>query len=83
MFEDVAVKNGPLILSTDAEVDAAEAQLGMRFWTGYRQYVTQFGEGVLGGSCIRIYPPRRILMAANNLLEWRQRIDDYCFWEDG
>jgi hypothetical protein len=31
-------------------VDAAEAHLGIRFPTGYREYVTKFGEGVLGGN---------------------------------
>ncbi len=77
MFDNVTVVGGPLVLSPSAEVDAAEAQLGTRFPTGYREYVTRFGEGVLGGSYIRIYPPRRILSGANNLAEWRQRIDEY------
>ena len=61
MFDNVTVVGGPLVLSSPAEVDAAEAQLGIRFPTGYREYVTRFGEGVLGGYYIRIYPPRRIL----------------------
>jgi hypothetical protein len=74
---------GPLVLSPPAEVDAAEAQLATRFPTGYREYVTRFGEGVLGGSYVRIYPPRRILSDENNLAEWRQRIDEYWFWDDG
>jgi hypothetical protein len=84
MFENITVIGSPLILSTPAEVDAAEAQLGMRFPTGYREYVTKFGEGVLGGSYIRIYPPHRILGGtSNNLLQWRQRISGYWFWDLG
>jgi hypothetical protein len=83
VFENVTVVSGPLVLSPPAEVDAAEAQLGIRFPTGYREYVTRFGEGVLGGSYIRIYPPRRILSGLNNLAEWRQRIDQFWFWDDG
>src|SRR5262249_6380317 len=67
---------GPLALSPPAEVDAAEMQFGIRFPAGYREYVTQFGEGVLGGY-IRIYPPRRILSGANNVAAWRRRIDQY------
>lgn len=67
MFEKVTVVGGPLVLSPPAEVNAPEAQLGIRFPSGYREYVTQFGEGVLGGSYVRIYPPRRILSGANNL----------------
>ena len=83
MFENVKVVGGPLALSPAAEVDGAEAQLGIRFPTGYREYVTRFGEGVLGGSYLRIYPPRRILTGENNLADWRQRIDEYWFWDDG
>ena len=83
MFDNVTVVGGPLILSPPAEVDAAEAQLGIRFPAGYREYVTRLGEGVLGGFYIRIYPPRRILTGSNNLTEWRQRIDEYWFWDDG
>ena len=71
MFENITVIGDPLVLSDPTEVDAAEAQLGIRFPTGYREYVTRFGAGVLGGSYIRIYPPRRIL---DDLFEWRGRI---------
>lgn len=80
MFESITVVGGPLVLSNAAEVDAAEAQLGIRFPSGYREYVTKFGEGVLGGVYIRIYPPRRIL---KDLLKWRERIDEYWFWDAG
>ena len=83
MFENVTVVGGPLVLSPTAEEDAAEAQLGIRFPTGYREYVTKFGEGVLGGTYVRIYPPRRILSGDNNLTEWRQRVTEYWFWDDG
>src|SRR5215467_11793377 len=83
MFENVTIADGRLVLSTPPEVDAIEAQLGIRFPTGYREYITAFGEGVLGGSYVRIYPPRRILTGINNLAEWRQRIDKYWFWDDG
>lgn len=84
MFENITVIGSPLVLSTPAEVDAAEAHLGIRFPTGYREYVTKFGEGVPGGSYIRIYPPHRILgRASNNLVQWRQRISEYWFWDLG
>ena len=83
MFEHFTVIGGPRVLATVDEVDAAEAKLGVRFPTGYREYVTHLGEGVLGGSYIRIYPPRRILSGPNNVTEWRQRIDEFWFWDDG
>ena len=77
MFGNITIVGGPLVLSTAEEVDGAEAQLGMRFPTGYRQYVTRLGEGILGGCYIRIFPPHRIL---SELVEWRQRIEEYWFW---
>lgn len=83
MFENLRVVGGPLVLSTDGEVDRAEAHCGIRFPSGYREFVTRFGEGLLGGSYIRIYPPRRILGGENNLFEWRKRIDEYWFWDAG
>lgn len=83
MFEQVTIVGGPLVLSDVAEVDQVEAHLGIRFPAGYRDYITRFGEGLLGGSYIRIYPPRRILSGENNLAEWRQRIAEYWFWDEG
>jgi len=80
MFDNVTVVSRPLVLSTPAEVDAAETRIGTRFPSGYREYVTQLGEGVLAGF-IRIYPPRRILTGDNNVDEWRQRIERYWFWD--
>jgi hypothetical protein len=83
MFESVTVIGGPPVLATAAEVDAAEARLGLRFPNGYRDYVTRFGEGVLGGAFIRIYPPRRILNGPNSVTEWRRRIEEYWSWDEG
>src|SRR5215813_7513813 len=80
MFDNINVVGGPLVLSSPEEVDGAETQLSIRFPAGYREYVTRFGEGILGGCYIRVYPPRRILSGLN---DWRQRIDDYWHWEDG
>jgi len=70
------------VLSTADEFDAAEAQLGIAFPAGYREYVTGLGEGLLGGF-VRIYPPRRILAGSNNVHDWRRRIDRYWFWDAG
>ncbi|MDR2880540.1 MAG: hypothetical protein LBV29_01375, partial [Azoarcus sp.] len=61
-------------------VAEAESVLSIHFPTGYQEYVTRFGQGILGGDYIRIYPPHRILA---DLAEWRQRIDEYWFWDDG
>ena len=80
MFDNITVVSRPLNLSTPAEVDAAETEIGTRFPSGYREYVTQLGEGVLAGF-VRVYPPRRILTGENNVDDWRQRIERYWFWD--
>ena len=74
------ILGGPLVRATDAEVTKAEEQLWLKFPDGYREYVTTLGEGVLGGSFVRIYPPWRIL---RELDEWRARIKQYWFWDKG
>ena len=83
MFKNINVVGGPLLPTPAVEVDDAEAQLGIHFPAGYREFVTSFGEGVLGGYYLRIYPPHRILSGINNVKEWRQRIHEYWFWDDG
>jgi SMI1 / KNR4 family (SUKH-1) len=82
MFAKIQVVGGPLIVASDDEIDDAERQLGQRFPDGYRQFVRQFGEGSLAG-WLRIYPPNRILSGMNNVAEWRERIDQYWFWDQG
>ncbi len=66
------------VLATDAEVSALETWLKTTLPAGYREYVTTLGEGVLGGSFVRVYSPWRI---EQQLAGWRQRIAEYWFWE--
>jgi hypothetical protein len=66
------------ILATSAEVDALESSLWVTFPAGYRDYITRLGEGVLGGSFVRVYPPWRI---NKELSDWRKRINKHWFWE--
>ena len=58
-IEDVQVAGKPLVLATAADVDALASRLWIAVPSGYREYVTRVGEGVLGGSFVRIYPPWR------------------------
>src|SRR5947209_4595049 len=78
-IEDVTVVGGPPVLASSADVDALEARLWVTFPAGYRQYVTRLGEGVLGGSFVRIYPPWRV---EKELAEWRRRINKHWFWDE-
>jgi hypothetical protein len=77
-IRDIRILKKPLILADPAAVDAIETKLWIGFPAGYRDYVTKLGEGVLGGSFVRIYPPWRI---EKELDEWRRRISKYWFWE--
>lgn len=79
-IDDITPVSDGLVLAGGAEVDALEQRLWITFPKGYREYVTRLGEGTLGGSLVRVYPPWRI---ADELDGWRQRIDRYWFWDDG
>lgn len=79
-FEDIQVVGEPLVRATPNEVDALASQLWITFPDGYREYVTRLGEGVLGGTLVRIFPPWRI---EKELIEWRRRIGKYWFWNKG
>jgi hypothetical protein len=78
MFSSIRIVGGPLLLSSYEDVSSAERTLGTAFPVGYREYITSFGEGVLGGTYIRIYPPIRIV---EEVPEWRARIHEFWFWD--
>jgi hypothetical protein len=77
-INDIHVSGKALVLAKPAEVNALESQLWITIPDSYREYVTKLGEGVLGGSFVRVYPPWRILKEIN---EWRERIRKYWFWD--
>jgi hypothetical protein len=65
-----------------AAISDAETRLGVRFPDGYRDFIARFGEGLLAGY-VRVYPPYQLLDGDNSIAEWRKRIDEYWFWEEG
>ncbi len=77
---EIRASGKPLVLVKPADVDALEAKLWVTFPDGYREYVTTLGEGVLGGTFVRVYPPWRI---DKELVEWRRRVNKYWFWDKG
>jgi hypothetical protein len=79
-IEDIRIVGELLVLATPADIDALESRLWITLPEGYRAYMTRLGEGMLGGSLVRIYPPWRI---ENELAEWRLRIKKYWFWDEG
>lgn len=81
MFESFE-PTSPLTPVTHNEVDRVEAELGSRFPKGYREYVTRFGRGVIGG-LVRVYAPADIVAGSTGVREWRNRIDEHWFWNTG
>ena len=65
----------------DADVASAEAALSTRFPSGYREFITQHGRGILGG-LVRITTPSEIVAGARSAGEWRKRIEEYWFWDN-
>ena len=83
MFDEIKISGQPLALASDAEVSALEATLGCSFPPGYGEFVTTFGEGEINW-LVRVFPPWRILDGGDgleNFVQWRQRINEYWFWE--
>lgn len=73
------IRGGPLVLASAADVDDIEARLSVPFPDGYREYVTQLGEGALN-HFVRVYPPSRVLA---ELEDHRGRVAAYWFWDPG
>ena len=68
-----------LVRSTDAEISAAEAELGAGFPSGFRSWMTSLGAGVLS-DLVRIYPlPRLVELVGETRARWRE----YYFWDEG
>jgi hypothetical protein len=69
-----------LFLTTEEEIRQCEKDLNIFFEYDYIEYVLTLGNGILGGTYIRVYLPERI---TKTLLEWRERITEYWFWDEG
>lgn len=69
-----------LFLTNVEDIELCEEKLNIEFDNDYKDYVLTYGNGILGGTYIRIYLPERI---TEILTEWRSRIDEYWFWDEG
>ena len=77
-FSKIKIIGGPLALANEQDIQKAEVKLGTIFPAGYREYVTTLGEGRLDE--FRVYAPWRL---CSYLEEWRDRIRQYWFWDEG
>ncbi|SHM70446.1 SMI1/KNR4 family protein [Flavobacterium chilense] len=69
-----------LFTADAAEILACEKTLNVLFDEDYKEYVSQYGSGILGGTYVRIFLPETIIVT---LEEWRKRIAEYWFWDEG
>jgi len=69
-----------LFLAEREEILACEKTLNIVFDEDYKEYVSTYGSGILGGTYIRIYLPETIILTMD---EWKNRITEYWFWDEG
>lgn len=74
---DIIVLGTPVI-PTLRELADLERTVERGMPDGYRQFMLQLGEGILGGTYVRVYSPWRI---RNELQSWRDRVREYWFWQ--
>ncbi|MCD0468122.1 SMI1/KNR4 family protein [Flavobacterium sp. JAS] len=69
-----------LFLADEEDILACEKTLNIVFDNDYKEYVSTYGSGILGGTYVRIYLPETIILT---LAEWKSRITEYWFWDEG
>jgi hypothetical protein len=69
-----------LFVADEEDILACEKTLNINFDEDYKAYVSEFGSGILGGTYVRIYLPETIMLTLD---EWRNRITEYWFWDEG
>ena len=69
-----------LFLADEEEILACEKTLNVTFDEDYKEYVLQYGSGILGGTYVRMFLPETIMLTLD---EWRKRITEYWFWDEG
>jgi len=69
-----------LFLAENEEILACEKTLNITFDEDYKEYVSTYGSGILGGTYVRIYLPETIILTMD---EWKNRITEYWFWDEG
>jgi hypothetical protein len=74
MFENTYLITDKLTTFSEADVEAAEVQLGTRFPEGYREYMTRLGVGEYCGY-INVYPPQ---MIARDQVGAKPPLEEFC-----
>ena len=75
----VKILPGALDVPSKDSIHKLEQELSVKLPSGYSDYILKFGNGVLGGSLVRMYMPEKI---GKELNEWRKRISEYWLWDE-
>ncbi len=78
-LDAIRVLPGPRVLASNADVEKAEAKLGIRFPAGYREYVTRIGRGEL--FTIRIHLPDKIARTPHGMDDYPDFLASDWFWD--
>ncbi|WP_098455798.1 hypothetical protein [Sanguibacter antarcticus] len=79
MFEDVYRVDQLASAVEESAVEALDDLLGGRTPAGYKEFVTELGDGVCSGY-VRVYPPARVLAEYESV---QDRVQECFFWDDG
>ena len=77
ILADITARGDPVGRVTVEDLAQLRGVLGCSLPSGYDEFMLALGEGLLGGSYVRVYPPWRML---DELQEWRKRIAEFWFW---
>lgn len=69
-----------LFTADEEDILACEKILNVTFDEDYKEYVLQYGSGIMGGTYVRMFLPETIMLTLD---EWRKRITEYWFWDEG
>ncbi|WP_281991722.1 SMI1/KNR4 family protein [Aquimarina aggregata] len=69
-----------LVLPNKEDISKCEDKFKINFEDDYIEYIFKYGEGVLGGTYVRVYLPKKIMETHN---DWLERISEYWFWDAG
>lgn len=69
-----------LFTADEEDILACEKILNIVFDEDYKEYVLQYGSGILGGTYVRMFLPETIIVTLD---EWKKRITEYWFWDEG
>jgi hypothetical protein len=69
-----------LFTADEEDILVCEKILNVTFDEDYKEYVLQYGSGIMGGTYVRMFLPETIMLTLD---EWRKRITEYWFWDEG